>query len=92
MRTHRLAFGAVAAGHLAAAAVTAYAGVAIAATLVLALVGVAALVLAVTAPPDVPGPRRPGTAADPRRARKDRYRMGRLQGTGRSVDPEQPRT
>lgn len=79
MRTHRLALGTVAAGHLAVAGVTAYAGVAIVSTVVLALVGVLALVLAVAGPPD---------AADRRRPRRDRYRMGRLQATGRSVDTE----
>ena len=91
MQRHRLAFGSIATAHLAAAGGTAYAGAPIAATpSMLAAAGVVAVVLGVTGPPDA-ADRRPGTAADPRRARKDRYRMGRLEGTGRSVDPEQPR-
>ncbi|MDQ4118688.1 MAG: hypothetical protein M3235_17255, partial [Actinomycetota bacterium] len=71
--------GVVAAGHLAGAGVLAYAGVPAVSPVVLAVAGVAALVLAVTGPPD---------AADRRRPRRDRYRMGRLQSTGRSADTD----
>ena len=81
MQSHRLALGSVAVGHLAAAGVTAYAGVPVVSPIVLASAGVVALVLGLTGPPD---------ATDRRRPRADRYRMGRLQATGRSVDSEPP--
>lgn len=77
MRKHRLALGTVSAAHFGAAGATAYAGVPIESPIVLALAGGTALVLAVTGPPD---------AADRRRPRTERVRMGRLQSTGHAID------
>ena len=77
MRSHHLALGFVAAGHLTAAAITAYAGVPGTSTVVLALVGVVAIVLAVIGPSE---------AAERPRRRTDRHRLGRLESTGDSVD------
>jgi hypothetical protein len=78
---HRLAFGSIATAHLAAAGGSAYAGAPIATPAILAAAGVVAVVLGVTGPPD---------AADRRRRRTERHRLGRLETTGRLLDDEPP--
>lgn len=82
MLTHRLALGTVAAAHLGAAGVLAWAGVPVVSIIVLTLAGVAALVLGLI------GPTNAADRRGPRRRRRDRYRMGPLQATGRSVDSD----